>query len=125
MSQLILLLILPLVATQLYINQGSDHHLALFNLLFPLFHGLVLQLARAKHSRIPFLELLQCVPLLSITYISVIYHRYYGIALVVSYVISFYFVGTTGTIYSTPAKDLFNISLVFANYFTVNALRGL
>lgn len=124
-NQCILLVILPLLATQLYINQGFDYHLALFNLCFPIVHALVLQLARLKHSRIPFLELLQCIPLLSIGYLSVIHIKYYSLALVLSYIISFYVIGTTGMVYSTPSKDLFNISIIFANYFTTNALKGL
>ncbi|KAG8322335.1 uncharacterized protein LOC124364111 isoform X2 [Homalodisca vitripennis] len=123
-SQGTLLVVLPLIATQLYINQGFDYHLALFNLCFPVVHCLVLQLARLKHSRVPFLELLQCIPLFSIAYISLIHFRYYGLSVVISYTISFYLIGTTGMIYSTPAKDLFNISILFANYFTLNALRG-
>jgi len=123
-NQCSLLVILPLIGTQLYINLGFDYHLALFNLCFPIVHALVLQLARLKNSRIPFLELLQCIPLLSIAYISLTYFKYYGIAVVISYIISFYIIGTTGMIYSAPSKDLFNISIIFANYFTINALKG-
>lgn len=51
--------------------------------------------------------------------------KHYGLTVVISYIISFYIIGTTGMVYSTPSKYLFNISLVFANYFTINALRGL
>lgn len=124
-NQCSLLVILPLIGTQLYINLGFDYHLALFNLCFPIVHALILQLARLKHSRIPFLELLQCIPLLSIAYISLTHFKYYGMAVVISYIISFYMIGTTGMIYSTPSKDLFNISIIFANYFTTSVSKGL
>lgn len=124
-SQCILLVVLPLIATQLYVNQGFDYNLALFNLCFPIVHGLVLQLARLKNSRLPFLELLQCIPLFSISYISLINFKYYGLATVMSYAISFYIIGTTGMVYSAPSKDLFNISVIFANHFTLYALRGM
>lgn len=118
-----LILIIPLISTQLYIISGFTKEAALLHFIFPFLYFVTLQFIKSKRSGLP-LQIFQAASLISMTYISLMTNLYYGVSTIVSYTISFYIIGTTGMVQNIPSKDLFNISIVFSNYFTIRALRG-
>lgn len=113
---------LPSISSQLYTSQNFPLAITVLHLLPPFLFIVVSPFL--KRTQFCILETMQAVYLLAVSYISFLNNNYYGFALVISYAIAFYVIGLTGTVQSTPAKDLLSFSLAFSNFFTVRTLEG-
>lgn len=112
---------LPCFLSQLYLNAG--YIFAAVNFVLPAAY--LLSKRYFKRNSVVVLDLLQVVYLISLAYISFVRGYYYGLSTTASFLISFYAIGTSGTVKNrTPSRDLFCYSMAFSVYFLKRTVSG-
>lgn len=113
---------LPSIATQICLNYGIQKETAYLHLGFtalPIIAHLVED--RSKKS---LLDAVIFGNLLSVAYFTYVNANYYGTAMLVSYSVNHFIIGTDGTAFDTsiPSLDLFMYGLCFFNFFAIKTL---
>jgi len=113
---------LPCIATQICLNYGIQKEVAYLHLGFTAL-PVIAHLFKDR-SKKNLLDGVIFSNLISVAYFSYANANYYGTAMLVSYSVNNFMIGTDGTAFDTsiPSLDLFMYGLSFFNFFAIKTL---
>jgi len=113
---------LPCIATQMCLNYGVHKELSYLHLGFTALPIVAHFLEDRSEKNL--LDMVMLGNLISVAYFSYISVNHYGFAMVVSYVVNHFIIGTDSTAFQTsiPSLDLFMYGLCFFDFFAVRTL---
>jgi hypothetical protein len=113
---------LPCIATQICINSGVQEEISYIHLGFSAL-PIIAHLLEDRHEK-SLLDAVMLCNLISVAYFSYVSANYYGFAMVVSYTVNHFIIGTDGTAFDTriPSLDLFMYGICFFYFFAVKTI---